>query len=434
VSCELGPYSESFQAFHIHERGASAAQSVRQLVYLSNVYPAPSHTFIRREIAAVEALGFEVHRFAHRSSKTELPDPADRAEARLTRVLSQASFVDVLVAVGFVAIRHPLRFMASTATAIKMALRMRNPKLGTHLGYLIFACLLATYMHRHGVGHIHAHMATNAAAVAMLCHKLWGISYSFTAHATYEMNEPTQGSLDHKVAAASFVVTVSEHGRRLLSGLVPRHDAKIKTIGCGLDTSWMEVAAAPVPDNQNLVCVARLDEHKDQSSLVRAIASVKASGLQPKLLLVGDGSLRREIEALVAELELLDDVRFAGWQEQAEIVRHLSEARAMVLATHAEGLPVAIMEAFACGRPVIATDVDGVGELVQSAVTGWLVPHGNLEALSDAIKECLLTPPATLETMGQTGRRLVLHRHDARRSAVRLSELFERVTPVVLSH
>jgi colanic acid/amylovoran biosynthesis glycosyltransferase len=265
----------------------------------------------------------------------------------------------------------------------------------------------------------------------MLCHKLSGVTYSFTAHATYEMDEPTQRSLDYKVAAASFVVTVSEHGRRLLSKLVTQHDAKIKTIGCGLDTSWMNVAAAPVPDNQNLVCVARLDEHKDQLSLVRAIATAKASGLRPKLLLVGNGPLRGEIETLVGELGLSGDVRFAGWQKQAEIVAHLAEARAMVLATHAEGLPVAIMEAFACCRPVIATDVDGVGELVQSEVTGWLVPHGDLEALSAAIKECLSAPPERLERMAKAGRRLVLQRHDAQRSALQLSELFLRLTESV---
>jgi glycosyltransferase involved in cell wall biosynthesis len=104
----------------------------------------------------------------------------------------------------------------------------------------------------------------------------------------------------------------------------------------------------------------------------------------------------------------------------------LSASRALVLASFGEGLPVVIMEAMAMARPIVSTDVGGVGELVIDGETGWLAPSGDPERLAEVMKLALETSDSELGAMGQRGRERVLRMHDARREAARLKELFER--------
>jgi glycosyltransferase involved in cell wall biosynthesis len=80
---------------------------------------------------------------------------------------------------------------------------------------------------------------------------------------------------------------------------------------------------------------------------------------------------------------------FAGWQSNAEVRQHLRTARALIMPSFAENLPVAMMEAFALGRPVVGTYIAGVPELVESGVNGWLIPAGNVDATAEAILQVL---------------------------------------------
>jgi glycosyltransferase involved in cell wall biosynthesis len=92
----------------------------------------------------------------------------------------------------------------------------------------------------------------------------------------------------------------------------------------------------------------------------------------------------------------------------------------------AENLPVAIMEAFALGRPVVATQIAGVPELVRDGVNGWLVPPASVDALCDAVVEVLRASPEQLTRMGRAGAARVAERHDASREAGRLAGLFRQ--------
>jgi colanic acid/amylovoran biosynthesis glycosyltransferase len=103
----------------------------------------------------------------------------------------------------------------------------------------------------------------------------------------------------------------------------------------------------------------------------------------------------------------------------------LRSARALVMPSFAENLPVAMMEALAMGRPVLGTYVAGVPELIEHSVNGWLVPAGNVAATASAIRAILATPAAELTRMGRTGARVVAARHDAAREAAKLAELFQ---------
>ncbi len=394
------------------------------VAYVVNQYPAPSHTFIRREIAALEALGLTIHRFTHRRSVATLTDPADFADLGITEILADAGPKQLVGAACRALFRHPLRFLATLTRAVRMAVRSRQPGLKVHMGYFGLACVLSDRSIRLKVEHVHAHMATNAAAVAMLCHKLCGIPYSFTAHGSYELANPGRSSLGDKVAHADFVVAVSECGLRTLAELFPAKAHRIHLVRCGLDSQWLSQHQSQVPNVGQLVSIARMDSHKDPLLLVRAAAIVRDCGLSFRVLMIGDGPLRVEVEQLIADLGLGHHIQIAGWQTQDEIVEHLRQSRALVLSSRTEGLPVAIMEAFASGRPVIATDVGGVGELVSTGHTGWLVSPGDAIALSKAMRQCLEADSDELQHLAEGGREKVLAQHDVRQSALQLARHF----------
>jgi glycosyltransferase involved in cell wall biosynthesis len=180
----------------------------------------------------------------------------------------------------------------------------------------------------------------------------------------------------------------------------------------------------PVPEERRLVCIGRFNEQKGHFLLLEAARCLRDRGVYFRLILVGDGELRGEIESRIAALGLTQVVELTGYLSEAGIQGELDRARALVLPSFAEGLPVVIMEAMAAGRPVLSTFVAGIPELVVPGRNGWLVPAGSVERLAEAMGEVLECPAAELAELGRVARRDVAARHDVHASAKRLQELF----------
>jgi colanic acid/amylovoran biosynthesis glycosyltransferase len=393
------------------------------VAYLAPYYPHGSHSFIRREIAALERLGITVARFSTRPS-SKLVDPADIAEAKHTTALVAAGPLKLLAATFATAIRHPLSFVHALRTAVRLGRRSERG-IVKHLIYLAEACLLVRLMRQRGVSHLHAHFGTNATTIALLAHTLGGPPYSFTVHGPDEFDRPMADSLGDKIAGAAFAVAVSSYGRSQLYRWADRRDwHKIQVVHCGLDASFLGADAVPVPTAPRLVCVGRLAEQKGQLILLQALAQLAAEGVTFEAVLAGDGPMRPVIETEIERLGLGKSVRITGWLSGADVRREIEAARGMVLPSFAEGLPVVIMEALALGRPVVSTYVAGIPELVRDGVHGWLAPAGDVESLATAIRELLTAPPERLDAMGKAGAARVAERHDVRREAEKLVELF----------
>ena len=133
--------------------------------------------------------------------------------------------------------------------------------------------------------------------------------------------------------------------------------------------------------------------------------------------------MRQELEKMIRGYGLDDNVRLAGWQNDAEVRQSLLESRALVVSSFAEGLPVVIMESLALGRPVVSTNIAGVAELVEQDVCGWLVPAGCVHALADKMQEALTMPVEELARYGERGAERVRREHDALTEATKLAEL-----------
>jgi glycosyltransferase involved in cell wall biosynthesis len=394
------------------------------IAYLVNQYPKVSHSFIRREIAGVEASGVQVARFSIRSCGPELVDEVDKLELEKTRVVLGIGKIGLLLALLNVAITKPISFLNALALMFQVGWHSERGVL-RHLAYLAEACVLLRWFSDSGIEHVHAHFGTNSTTVAMLCRTLGGPPYSFTVHGPEEFDKATVLALEEKIKRSAFVVAVSSFGKSQLYRWCDREQwSKIHVVHCGVDEMFLTQTINPVPDEPKLVCVGRLCEQKGQLLLVEAVSQLAAEGLQFKLILVGDGPLRPQIETLIAQLGLQDHIEITGWASNSEVQQQILASRAMVLPSFAEGLPVVVMEALALGRPVLSTYVAGIPELVEPNLCGWLVPAGSVKALTAAMRTALQLPVEKLEQMGREGAVRVAQQHDAAIEASKLAALF----------
>ena len=168
--------------------------------------------------------------------------------------------------------------------------------------------------------------------------------------------------------------------------------------------------------------VANLHAIKDHATLLQAMARLSSSHANLRLVLVGDGVERERLQALAASLGITDRVIFAGRRPHQPSPHWVFDVA--VLSSRGEGFPNAIVEAMAAGRPLVATAVGGVPDVVVNGVTGSLVPPASPAQLADAIDELLRNPMRARE-MGEAGARRARERFRAAHVVGRLQEVYE---------
>jgi colanic acid/amylovoran biosynthesis glycosyltransferase len=391
-----------------------------KIAYFVNQYPKVSHSFIRREILAMERQGFDVQRISLRGWNESLPDAEDRQEQEKTQYVLRTGLRGLLLPWLLRLLRSPLKMFAALRLAIRIT-RQTDGRLLHHLVCVAEASRVLIWVVRSRARHLHAHFGTNSAEVAMQLRVLGGPSFSFTAHGPEEFLAPL--GLEDKISRSAFVVAISSFGRsqlylRTATALWP----KIRVVHCGLEPGFhSEGTGTPLSDSR-LVCVGRLCEAKGQLLLIDAVAQLKQRGVHVDLVLAGDGPMRAEIEKMVSEFGLQDRVRITGWISSDRVREEILAARAMVLPSFAEGLPVVIMEAFAMRRPVITTYIAGIPELVKAGENGWLIPAGSICDLTAAMEDCLSRSSDEIASMGDAGRRIVIERHSIDVEAGKLAD------------
>lgn len=394
------------------------------IAYLVNQYPKTSHSFIRREIVALEAAGISISRFSIRSLAAEIIDEADKQEASKTRYVLQKGVSGLLGSTINVALTHPLRFLKAVKLAYTVGYSS-DRGLVYHLAYLAEACVLFRWFTQAKISHVHTHFGTNSATVAMLCHELGGPPYSITVHGPEEFDKPQAISLTKKIEQAAFVISVCSFGRsQLYRWCNYQQWSKIQVVRCGVDEMFLKQPYTPLPKQPRFVCIGRLSEQKGHLLLVEAAGQLAAAGHSFKLVLVGDGPLRTQIETMIHQFHLENHVEITGWATNEQVQQQILASQVMVVPSFAEGLPVVIMESLALCRPVISTYIAGIPELVQPGKSGWLVPSGSVSALKEAMQVAICTPLDQLEQMGKTGAKLVAQNHNVATEAKKLATLF----------
>jgi glycosyltransferase involved in cell wall biosynthesis len=168
-------------------------------------------------------------------------------------------------------------------------------------------------------------------------------------------------------------------------------------------------------------CIAHFADHKDHRNLIAAAAQLAAARPDVRFLLVGEGELRPEIELQVNNLRLRDIIILVGFR--SDIPQLLAAMDVVVLASHHEGLGTSLLDAMAMARPVVATAVGGIPEIVIEGETGRLVPPRDPVALADALL-ALVADAALRARLGAAGRKRLLERFSAEAMVERTESVY----------
>ena len=397
--------------------------SSKRVAYLVNQHPAASHTFIRREIQALESLGISVVRFALRGWDSAVVEQDDIVEKSYTRYTLQKGLLALFWPVLKTILKTPGQFYLALREALSMSRNAKRPW-PYHLIYLAHACQIRRWLDGTPVDHLHAHFGTNPAEIALLVHRLGGPPFSFTIHGQDEIEGAKALHFPKKVGAAKFVVAVSAFCRSQILREIPHATWDVLKIAhCGLEEDYFLAEDCAFPEQPTFLCVGRLSPEKGHLILLDAFATLQNRNPNAHLFLAGDGPMRPAIETHVASLGLSDAVTLMGWTDAQGIKEKLSETTVLVQPSFIEGLPVVIMEALARRRPVISTFVGGIPELVRPGENGWLVPAGEPDALAEAMIEAATTDKAQLQKMGRAGHDRAKDRHLVSTEAAKIAAL-----------
>jgi colanic acid/amylovoran biosynthesis glycosyltransferase len=396
--------------------------STVNISYLVNQYPKVSHSFIRREIIALEKLGINVQRIAQRGWQDTLADSQDFNEREKTQYIVKQGIFSMLIAALKEFLIKPFVFVNTFYLAFKMR-EGSDTTLIYHLVYFLEACQMQTWLKQHNSKHIHAHFGTNSAEIAMYASQLSGIPYSFTVHGPEEFDKPIALGLKQKIKLSKFVAAISSFGRSQLFRWADYTDwPKIKEVHCGLEKDFYSNYNLIKPNKNTIVCVGRICEQKGQLLLIEAIKKLHDTGVIIDLVLAGDGEMRQAIESLIRNYGLKDHISITGWVSSSEVRDIILASDFMVLPSFAEGLPVVIMEAMSLKRLVISTYVAGIPELIKHQKNGWLCPAGDVDALAEVMREALFTSKSKLQTMADLAFDSVTEKHNIDTEALKLAK------------
>jgi glycosyltransferase involved in cell wall biosynthesis len=393
------------------------------VLYLVSRFPNVSETFVVRELNQVaDTDGVEAELGSLFPPTNPFVHPA---ATRWVPRLRHPSPAEAAAATFWWGLRRPLRLLSSScAVATGYA---RRPRLAVRaLATIPVAAAHARALREDPVDHIHAHFASYPALSAWVCGRLTGIPYSFTAHAHDIFVQ--QCFLGRKIDDADFVAAISEYNIAFLAG---RHggDTPLRLVHCGIDpTDYpFRPRAIPTTGPVRFACVASLQEYKGHRFLLEALGAGGPELDRIVLDLIGSGKIQEELEAQARRLGLADRVHFHGSLPEDEVARMLDRADAFVLPSivaangRQDGIPVALMEAIACGLPVVACRLSGIPELVREGESGVLASPGDAADLAAALHR-LVAGEADLDLAA--GRRRIEAEFDIRKIGARLVELF----------
>lgn len=386
-----------------------------RLGYLVPEFPNQTHAFFCREIDAIEAMGVPVRLYS-----TRRPAPGACPHAFAARMTARTTYLFPAPARALAWLsRRPGR--ALKAASYVLGLRETSlAKRAQLMGLLSSAAMLAQDAEENGISHLHIHSCANAAHLGALAHILGGLPFSLTLHGDL----PVYGT-DHaaKMQDARFVAAVTAPLAEQVAQVSPNTPAPV--IWMGVDCNHFAPRAVPAAGSNDPVfevaTVARLNRAKGHGFFLQAMALLRERGLVIRYLIAGDGPERPEIEAQVDRLGLGDQVRFLGslGEEDVLALLHRVDALALTSVGQGEAAPVTVMEAMACGLPVICSIIGGTPDMIDNGRDGLLVPQEDVAAIADAVQR-LAEDPDMAQRIGRAAREKAIARFDSRASAARL--------------
>lgn len=393
-----------------------------RIAYLTGEYPRATDTFIQREVANLRSMGADVDTFSiRRTSDEHIVGEEQKIERDQTFYILPTNIINLAVAHINLLFSSPKKYLAT----IKLAWSTSQPGLrGVFYQFFYFleAAIVAYQIKQRQIEHLHNHIAEASGTVAMLAAKMGNFSYSFTLHGPYIFFKPYQWRLDEKIKQALFICCISNYARSQGMIFTPTEKwNRMHIIHCGVDPYLFDVVSHQQP-GKRLLYVGRIAAAKGLPILLKSLIVLKKQHPDILLTVVGDGSDRKDLEAMTAEFGLSQNVDFVGYKSQTEVRKYFQETDVFVMSSFAEGIPVVLMEAMAAGVPVVATQIAGISELVEDGINGYLVPPGDSHLLTIRIEE-LLKDCELRAKFGTAGRAKVEKDFNVQHEAARLYQV-----------
>ena len=386
------------------------SHSICKIAYIMSRFPKLTETFILYEILEAQHQGVRIELFPLLREQQKVTHPEVRI---LTEKAHFHPFLSlrILGAQLHYLLRKPLVYFRLWGEVLRGTMGSLNFFFGA-IGIFPKSVRFAYEMEQLGISHIHAHFATHPAVAGLIIHRLTGIPFSFTAHGSDLHVE--RKMLDRKVAAAAFAVTVSEYNKAVMVQTCGMDMTdRIHVIHCGVSPDHFTLKSTPDDaSSYEILCVASFEEVKGHKHLIQACETLGSRGIDFHCHLVGDGPLRADVEHQIACTNQPHRFHVHGSLPRPEVIDRLQKADVFALASvptkqgKREGIPVVLMEAMACGLPVVSSDLSGIPELVTNNVCGLLVPPGDSASLADALETLHKTPERRIQ-MGRSGRQQV---------------------------
>jgi colanic acid/amylovoran biosynthesis glycosyltransferase len=390
------------------------------VAYLTNEFPVAVEPYVWEEIAELRRGGTSVMPCSVRHPQN--------APLELSGIIAQTTY---LFPLRFGMILRAARMYSQNAREISKLLyaALSHPRESlsrriravahTFLG-ICYAVLLKD---RH-VEHIHVHHGYFAAWVAMTAARVMNITYSMTLHGSDLLLH--RAFLDVKLDSCKFCLTVSEFNRRQILANYPTvFPEKIRVQRLGVDTISNRVASKKPKSDSQLVMlsVGRLHAVKDHVFLLRACSDLKSRGACFACFIAGEGPERTSLEKLIHDLGLRQNVTLLGHIPRTKLAMYYEICNLVVLTSKSEGVPLALMEAMAHGRTVLAPSITGIPELVVDGVTGFLYQPGSIEDFVAKI-ETINNSRSALRSIQYRARRHVLENFNRATNLAEFAEIF----------
>jgi glycosyltransferase involved in cell wall biosynthesis len=406
------------------ERSASAGQpsdtplQAARMGYLLSQYPAISHTFFLQEVLGLRARGMQIETASvNRPDRARAELPAiEAAEAKRTHYIKDGKPVRALQRLLEVVVTRPdvvLRGLWAVLTMAGLGVKERS----FWLFYLAEALLVGRWMERRRLKHLHVHFGGPVASVGMLTSMAWKIPWSLTIHGPEELLNAESHHLRAKLSRAKFVFCISDFCRSQLCALTPQSEwEKLMVVRLGVDPLVLTPpsrgeAGHLREEAAKLVCTGRLVTEKGHRVLLEAINLLRERGVALQVTLIGGGPERDSLEAYVHANHLTKTVSFTGALSHEQTLAWVRRADVFALASFAEGIPVALMEAMSFGVPCVSTSVAGIPELIRHGVDGLLVAPANVLELANAL-ESVACDAGLRRSLGASARQRIIAQYN----------------------
>ena len=411
-----------------------ATSGVTRVGYLLSQYPAVSHTFFLQEILGLRSRGMQIETISINRPDRALEALAsiEAQEARTTTYVKDGNLLATADKLLRIAVSNPgvvWRGLRAVAAVGDLTLRKR---LFWHF-YLAEALLVGRWLTQRKINHLHVHFGGAVASVGMLTSQAWRIPYSLTIHGPEELLNVDAYHLREKIAASTFVFCISDFClSQLFQSTDPVTWKKFQVVRLGVDPvmlspqSRMVTSGITLPGQRTLelVSIGRLVSAKGHRILLEALRILRERDILIHLTLIGAGPDLQALQELVRCSRLTDSVTFTSALSHERTLAQLRRADIFALASFAEGIPVALMEAMSLGVPCVSTSIAGIPELIRTGIDGLLVPPANAPAFAEAL-ESLASDPALRKSLGYSGRQRIIGQYNLPLNQELLAQCFE---------